>query len=397
MRIALLSDVYVPFVSGVTHAVALLAGALRRRGHEVFVFTSGSRQPDDAAEGVFRRPGLSLGRTGYRILLSFPADWRVRLREMDILHIHHPFVSGRLALRYAGGQPIPLVYTNHTRYDLYARVYTPWPLSLAAPGLARGYLRSFSRRMDAVIAPAPSIRQRLEDWGVTAPIDVVPNGVDLTQLRRARPADRTSFGLPGDSQVLIFVGRLGEEKNLRFLLRAFIHLARRDGRPHLLLVGDGPERRALEGIARQAGVEQRVHFRGKVSREDVPSYLAVGDVFVTSSLTEVHPLTLLEAIGAGLPVVGVRAPGVEDVVADGANGLLCEAEPEAMAGELAGLLQDPGRLRALALGAAASAEEFSIENTARRTVEIYARCLETRGRGARRRTAPAERVEAEPG
>lgn len=380
MRIALLTDVYVPFVSGVTHAVALLAGALRRHGHEASVFTSGQPEPEDVAEGVFRHPGVTLGHTGYSVLLSYPPAWRALLREMDVLHIHHPFGSGRLAIRYASRLPIPLVYTNHTRYDLYAKLYAPWPLSWVAPELARRYLRRFARRMDAVIAPAPSLRRRLEEWGVRVPVDVVPNGVDLTLLREAKPADRTALELPPDAAVLVFVGRLGEEKNLRFLLRAFIHLAGRDRRAHLLLVGDGPERGPLEGMARAGGLERRVHFSGKIPRERVPSHLALGDVFVTSSVTEVHPLALLEAIGAGLPVVGVRAPGVEDIVVHNVNGLLCDGDPEAMAGTLARLLQEPHRLRALAQGAARSAAEYSIESTVRRTLEIYSRCLAGRRR-----------------
>lgn len=395
MRIALLTDVYVPFISGVTHAVASLSAALRRHGHEVSIFTSGRPEPGDAAEDVFRQPGLSLGRTGYSVLLSYPPAWRARLREMDIIHIHHPFGSGHLAIRYAARLPIPLVYTNHTRYDLYAKVYAPWPLSWLAPELARLYLRRFTHRMDAVIAPAPSLRRRLEEWGVRVPVDVVPNGVDLDPLRKARPADRPAFGLPRGAMVLVFVGRLGEEKNLRFLLQVFVHLAGRDPRAHLLLVGDGPERGPLEGIARAAGLEGRVHFPGKIPRERVPSYLALGDVFVTSSVTEVHPLAVLEAIGAGLPVVGVRAPGVEDIVTHNVNGLLCEADPEAMAADLARLLRDTERLRSLAEGAARSAGDYSIESTVRRTLEIYSRCLAGRRGGVGRRALAVERLEAD--
>jgi glycosyltransferase involved in cell wall biosynthesis len=116
---------------------------------------------------------------------------------------------------------------------------------------------------------------------------------------------------------------------------------------------------------------------------------------VTTSVTEVHPLAVLEAIGAGLPVVGVRAPGVEDIVTHNVNGLLCGANPEEMAADLARLLQDPERLRSLAEGAARSAEDYSIETTARRTLEIYTRCLADRRRSPGRRASAAERLEVD--
>ncbi|MEX0787815.1 MAG: glycosyltransferase [Anaerolineales bacterium] len=379
MRIALLVDVYLPFVSGVTYAVSLLAGELRRKGHEVHIFTSGTASTGTVSEHVHRVPGISLGRSGYTVAPSFPPDAQTKLRTMDVIHVHHPFGMGRLALRYAGDRAVPLIYTQHTRYDLYAKYYFPWPLSRLGPGLARRYLRRFCKRMDAVLAPTMSLKSLLRGWGIEPEAEIVPNGIDLDWIRTATPVSRTSLGLPEASPILVFVGRLGSEKNLDFLLRAFARLATLDRRPHLLLIGDGRERRKLEAFGAGAGIRDRVHFTGWVERSQIPAYLAHGFASVTASLTEVHPLTLLEAFGAGLPVVALRAPGVEDIVIHQENGLLCVPDEDALVGSLRQLLSDPTTRERLALGAKVSAEGYSIERTAERTLEVYRRC-----RGERR-------------
>jgi len=381
MRIALLVDVYLPFVSGVTYAVSLLGGELRRLGHEVHIFTSGPSSMGTMNRDVHRVPGVTLGRSGYTIALTFPRATQALLRTMDVIHVHHPFGMGRLALRYAGDKTIPLVYTQHTRYDLYAKYYFPWPLSRLGPDLVRNYLKRFCKRMDAVLAPTMSLRALLEGWGVEPEAEIVPNGIDLDWIRSATPVGRAALGLPEAAPFLVFVGRLGSEKNLVFLMRAFARLATLDRRPHLLLIGDGPERRRLESLATGAGIRERVHFAGWVERSQIPAYLAHGLAAVTASLTEVHPLTLLEAIGAGLPVVALRAPGVEDIVIHQENGILCDPDEGALARALAQLLSDPPARERLAAGARASAEGYSIERTAERTLDVYRRCRGDRESG----------------
>jgi glycosyltransferase involved in cell wall biosynthesis len=234
--------------------------------------------------------------------------------------------------------------------------------------------------MDAVLAPTMSLQSLLRGWGIEPESEIVPNGIDLDWIRNAAPASRRSLGLPEESPILIFVGRLGSEKNLDFLLRAFARLATLDSRPHLLLIGDGPERRKLENHAIRAGIRERVHFTGWVERSQIPSYLVHGFAAVTASLTEVHPLTLLEAIGAGLPVVALRAPGAEDIVIHQENGILCDPDEDVLAGALARLLSDPPARERLAAGARASAEGHSIERTAERTLDIYRRCRGDRER-----------------
>src|SRR5512143_680358 len=125
MRIGMMADVYKAHVSGVTHYVELNKRYLEKAGHEVYVFTFGDPQSQDPEPRVVHSPGLPLLDTGYHVSFTYSRPAKKLLQSMDLVHVQHPFVSGRLALHYCQPLYIPIVFTNHTRYDLYARAYLP--------------------------------------------------------------------------------------------------------------------------------------------------------------------------------------------------------------------------------------------------------------------------------
>src|SRR4030067_3484591 len=184
---------------------------------------------------------------------------------------------------------------------------------------------AFCRDIDLVIAPAPGLAAFLRELGVEGPVDVMPTVIDLPPFRSGPPPiERASLGLRQDDVVLIYVGRLGVEKNLVFLLRAVAGVQHAHPRVKLLLLGGGPERDNLQDQAALSGVGDRVVFAGLVPYPDIPRYLAAADVFVTASPTEGHPLSVIEALAAGRPVVGIDSPGVSDTIVDGENGFVAE-------------------------------------------------------------------------
>src|SRR5512140_1022754 len=172
MRIGMMADVYKAHVSGVTHYVELNKRYLEKAGQEVFVFTFGDPQPQDADGGVIHSPGLPLLDTGYHVSLRYSRPARKLLQGMDLVHVQHPFVSGRLAIRYCRPLGIPLVFTNHTRYDLYARAYLPGIPAGISGGLLRLYVPRFCQAMDLVISPSAGMAEILRRMGVKAPVEV---------------------------------------------------------------------------------------------------------------------------------------------------------------------------------------------------------------------------------
>ena len=151
MRIGMMVDAYKPHVSGVTNYVDLNKRALERAGHEVYVFTFGDDEYQDDEPRVFRSPGLPLADTGFYLSLRYKTQHKKLLQTMDVVHVHHPFLSGRLSLNYCRSARIPVVFTNHSRYDLLAQAYIPLMTDEVSHGLLQAYLPDFCEAVDLVI------------------------------------------------------------------------------------------------------------------------------------------------------------------------------------------------------------------------------------------------------
>jgi 1,2-diacylglycerol 3-alpha-glucosyltransferase len=377
MRIGMMLDMYKPYISGVTNYVALNKRVLEAQGHSVFVFTFGGEEYQDDELHVVRSPGLPLNvkDTGFHINLRYSRAAQRKVGSMDVVHVHHPFLSGQLALRYARARGVPVIFTNHTRYDLYAHHYLPSFIPEAvSQTFLQTYLPSFCHRCDLVIAPSPGIAAVLRELGVAAEIKVIPNGIDLAPFQ-ALPCTRTraEVGLPEHEVVLMYLGRLGPEKNLAFLLRAFAGVAAACPGVVLALVGDGPETDNLRDQAQKAGLAGRVHFLGQVPHADVPGYLRLADVFVTASETEAHPFSLMEAMAAGLPALGIASPGVGDTIVDGQNGSLSSSDLAVFAAKLVRLVMEPALRRGLAAKALESSQLYDIHRTSDLVLAEYQR------------------------
>ena len=382
MRIGMLADTYKPYISGVTNCIALNKRMFEAWGHKVYVFTLGYEDYEDDELYVVRSPAIPLSDTGFSLSFRYSRIAQRKLASMDVAHVHHPFVSGQLAIRYCRSQGIPIVFTNHTRYDLYAQAYLPMVPGTLSETFLRAYMPNFCASCDLVIAPSAGLAKVLRSFGVEAAIEVVPNGIDLTPFATASPRLRSRLGLTETDRVLIYVGRMGPEKNLAFLLRAFTIVQTMVENLHLVMVGEGPELENLRDHAGRVGLRDRIHLVGGVPYAEVPGWLKMADAFATASTTEVHPLSAIEAVAAGLPLVGIASPGIEDTIRDGENGFLCPDDLKTFTGRLAQLMADEDLRRRMAGEAGAVARQFDIQRTARLMQTHYERVLESR-RGKR--------------
>jgi 1,2-diacylglycerol 3-alpha-glucosyltransferase len=392
MRIGMMVDVYKTHVSGITNHIALTKRIMEKYGHEVFVFTFGDEDYHDDEPNVIRSKGLPLVDTGYFLNVRYRFAAQKLVKTMDIVHVHHPFLTGRLAIRYCKPYGIPIVFTNHTRYDLYTHAYFPVIPEIVGDAFLQAYLPRFCKSCDLVIAPSPGMREVLKRFGVSRNVVVVPNGVDLTPFKgQVEPVSRAELGFSEKDVLLIYTGRLGPEKNLPFLLRAFAGLAKTYDNVGLLIVGDGPERDNLEDRVQYMEIAPRVRFTGMVSYQDLPAYLAAADAFVTASVTEVHPLSVVEAMAAGLPVLGIQSPGVGDTVEDGVTGLLAPEEDLALfTAKLVRLVTDPERRIKLGAQGRIVAQSYAIERTTNILLQHYEHLFylaKDRQRGLRARIA----------
>lgn len=374
MRIGMVTACYKPVINGVTRMVSLYKEHLEAAGHEVTIFTLGEPDPDDEP-GVMRSPGLMLGDYGYYITMRYSSEAQALLQEMDIIHCHHLFMSVEMAHRYGRS---PIVYTNHTRYDLYTGSYISLPQP-TADAIMRQVWPEFTDYADVVVTPSASVRDVMLEFGVRRPIEVIENGVDLRPFHHpTQPLSKTDLGVPETAVLVTYIGRLSPEKDVDLLLEQFAIAKDVVPNLHLMIMGQGAARADLERLARQLGIANSVRFTGPVAYEQVSNYLAAADLFATASVTEVHPLTVIEAMAAGLPVVAVASPGIVDTVVSGESGLLTTKPDGGLAAALVGLASNDARRQQMAQAARCASERFDITHTVQRTLALYERLRDER-------------------
>ena len=375
MRIGMMVDTYKPYVSGVTNHVDLHKRALERAGHEVYVFTFGDEEYEDDEPRILRSPGVALADTGFYLSLRYKSRHKKLLQTMDVVHVHHPFLSGRLALNYCRPARIPIVFTNHSRYDLLAQAYLPLMPDEVSHSLLQAYMPDFCEAVDLVISPSESMARNLRELDVKSHIEVIPNGVDLQKFHQAKPFPRSRFGFTEQDILLIYAGRIAPEKNLSFLLQAFAGIAQIMPNVYLLMVGGGKRNfeEEVQNLIGQLGIGNRVHSTGVIDYDDIPSYLAMCDIFVTSSVAETFGMSTVEAMGVGLPIMGIHGIGTSDLVEDGKTGFLSSEDLAAFTAKLTYLCLHPGLRKEMGIAGCNASEQYDIERTTNILLGHYTR------------------------
>jgi glycosyltransferase involved in cell wall biosynthesis len=348
-------------VGGLERMTASLSGELVQMGHDVTVFSYLSE--DGPMREAFERAGVEVvrlsKREGFDVRLVGALAAELDRRGVDLLHTHHlgPFLYGRSAAACVGAA---VVHTEHSHefYDAPRRALVG--ASMSALG--------------EVVAVTPEI-SRWRERAFGRGCEVIQNGVHVPRPDRegARRA-RALLGLEEGDFAIGCVARLAPEKDHATLLRAMRVLAMRVARPRLFLIGDGPERAALERMACALGIDDLVEFMGQ--RGDVEALLRGMDVITLTSKREGLPLALLEGMARELPVVATAVGGVPELLAEGGGALAQPGDHGELARALTDYARDPlRRRRDGAFARALVQQQYSIKIMARRYVQIYGRAL----------------------
>jgi glycosyltransferase involved in cell wall biosynthesis len=370
MRVGFYTECYRPIVNGVVASIDALRAGLCAHGVEVTTIAPHFPRFVDDAGDVVRIPSLPLPtQTAYRLCVPYlNADDRRRVRGIDLVHAHSPFVTGWMGASYARRRNIPLVFTYHTRLDAYAH-YAPFDRATTERAMVE-LTRRYANAADAVVVPTSAMESRLRELGVHAPIAVVPSAIDVDRFAAGRRSAlvRARLGAAGDAPLALVVSRLGLEKNVELAIDALARI----GELRLAIVGEGPHRPVLEERARRLGVVDRLRFIGGLPRERLPDVYASADAFIFPSTTDTQGLVLAEALAAGLPVIAAESEASREVLTDAGR----VVPPNADA--IAAALRD-----ALATGHDQSAvhlalSRFTVEVQTRRILEIYREVLAAR-------------------
>jgi len=243
--------------------------------------------------------------------------------------------------------------------------------------LAQKISKDFCNLCDLVIVPTGIIGDYLHEIGVSTTIRRVPTGIKVDEYQGGDHRWlQKNFRVPADNKVLLFVGRLGQEKNIGFLIESFRIINKEVQNTTLVLVGGGPEEEEIKNKANADDIDGKVIFTGTLPLSDVINCYASSDLFVFSSVSETQGIVIAEAKAAGLPVVAVDAFGVSEMVDDGIDGYLTKLDHEQFAEKVCRLLKYDDIYNEMSKMAMVNAKMLSSVNCTNKLLDCYANLLD---------------------
>lgn len=352
-------------MGGAEHFVVRLSNELAHRRHQVTVLTSGGDLVRLLDEGVTHVTGPARAKTPQGLWrLSRQIDDLIEAHDIQVVHANSP-TTAMAASMACWKRAIPVVTSAHGSWTGRVKPFVA---------------RMFSVGSDRVVGCSEALTNDLIRHGLNPRKSLtIHNGIPYRPTPpdpELRAAVRAELGLPAEAPVIIFVARFAPDKGLGDLLNAMAQVLWRRPDARLLLAGSGEMLPACEAQARKLGIEASVQFLG--FRNDVNRLLAAADVFTLPSLDEGLPLSVAEAMAAGLPVVATPVGGVPEIVLDNLTGFLVEPRSPARLGEaLLKLLADPVLARRMGqAGRIHVAANFTLDQMVSRFEALYMDQLE---------------------
>ena len=369
LRVIVVTSSYNYIKDGVALTMNRLVEYLERQGVEVLVIAPVADVPAFAHSGtVIPVPSVALPvRPEYRLALGLPLDVQQKMAAFkpDIVHVAVPDILGYRALQVARRLKVPVVASYHTRYETYLRHY--WYVSGLAPVVA-WHLRRFYAACREVYVPTASMADTLLASGHRNNIRLWPRGVDAARFHPDKRSAqwRAKYGIGPDEMVVLQVSRLVREKRIDTLADTMRALRNRGIAHKCLIVGDGPDRLALEKSLPDA------MFTGFLDGDELGRAYASSDVFVFPSDTESFGNVTLEAMASGLPCVCADATGSRSLVVDGETGFLADVgRADEFASHIARLATEPELRRRMGAAARARSLGFAWDETMARVLGYY--------------------------
>jgi len=401
VHILMISDVFFPRVNGVSTSIDTFRSTLMARGHRVTLICPA--YPSTAQRTTVRRDDPDIIRISSRQVVMDPEDRMMNLREarhrgieladIDLIHIHTPFVAHYAGVRLGRELDVPVVESYHTFFEEYLYNYVKWLPRSLLKFTARRFSASQCNAVDALVVPSTPMREILERYGVRTPMHTIPTGIDLERFRTPPTFDfRARMGIAPDRPMLLYVGRVALEKNIGFLIEMHARLLAREPAAVLVIAGEGPAERSLHRLVKQRGLTDSIRFAGYMRRDgELQDAYRAADLFVFSSRTETQGLVLIEALAVGTPVVALAAMGTRDVLDPEGGCVIAPDDPAGFATAVADTLADPDARRQRAADASAYVKSWSERFRADQLLALYGELIDSDERAARSMTTESGR------
>ena len=381
MTIALFSDSYLPTKSGIVTVVVQLQEQLKKLGHRVILVTVETTDEYETYDpDIYRVHSVALG-LGTDQFVGIPAMHPLihflKDAGVELIHCHTEFGIGKAGLRAAHVLKIPAICTTHTMWTDFYKYYLSFG-KIISPKIINGIMKKYYGKFDSLIGVSTKARNYFKQEGMlpNMPSVIIPNAIDKEKFQKVhisqeqKLALRKSYNINPDDIMLLFVGRIGEEKRVFELLKVCQNLSKKNKKIKMVFVGNGP---AYEDMLKKASAEiasKQIIFTGFIEWTKVSEYYESADIFVTTSLSEMHSMTILEAQLSGLPIIVRRDESYLDSVFEGENGYLTDTEEE-MEEKILELAADSDKRKRFGERSLEITKRFTIEAHIKKTLKVY--------------------------
>jgi glycosyltransferase involved in cell wall biosynthesis len=377
MKILYISDVYFPRINGVSTSIETFRRNLRALGHTVHLIAPDYQTPSSDETDILRVPSKNLPFDPEDRLMSY--GWvmqnidKLRAENYDIIHIQTPFVAHYLGTKLSRLLKLPCVETYHTFFEEYLYHYIPVVPKKLMKLIAKRFSRHQGNSLNGMIVPSHPMLRILKDYGVTTHSEVIPTGIEPASFELGnREGFRTSYNIPQDRPVLLFVGRVAHEKNIGFLLNVVDCVRKQIPDVLFIIAGEGPARESLARDAKVLGLMQNITFIGYLDRHtELNNCYRSADIFIFSSRTETQGLVLLEAMAQGVPVVSTAELGTRDVLQDGLGVWIAKEELPDFTDKVVKMLKDTDARKSVGDSGRDYALGWSASKQAERMLTFY--------------------------
>ncbi|MGE0206343.1 MAG: glycosyltransferase [Candidatus Babeliales bacterium] len=365
---------YYPYRSGVARSLDSIHNAVKNLGHSSYLVTLDFKKTEEDQEGVhrlfcpfkfsYKQKPMAIPLRPFKELSAL-----IKALKPSIIHVHHPFFLGKIALDLGKRYKIPVVFTYHTQYEQYVH-YIPLPEKVTQV-VVKKLVEDFCNDVDALIAPSKTIADELSTKHNHKTIQVIPSGIDSSFYQNILKTKVQK------TVRLLTVSRFAPEKNIEFLLRVARLMHNEPITFHI--VGYGPHEQKLFSYAyTQLGLStQKVRFIVKPSTQDLVQEYQQADLFLFASTTETQGIVLAEAMAAGLPVIALDAAGSRDIIKHGSNGFLIKTEQE-MVDSIKAFIDDNNLYAACSQESLATAQQYTPEIIGKNMLNFYYELLKSR-------------------
>jgi 1,2-diacylglycerol 3-alpha-glucosyltransferase len=328
LKIAFYTDTFLPAVDGVVMSILNFKKELENRGHEVYVYASGTsktKQMSKDQKNIIIVRGLRFSKYPQYSMALFPLGSKLKTInvKMDISHAHTPFMMGIHAMVLSKVDRTPIVGSFHTLFTDKSVIKDYFAdnrmLEKTITRYSWKYARLFYNRCNRVAAPSNSIKTMLERKEIRN-VDVVPNGIDIKKFNPDVSGSkiRKMIVKGRKEKVVMYVGRISKEKRLETLIKAAAIMKKDDVK--FVFIGNGPAESHYHHMVERMHLRDKVMFMGFVKNSKLPDYYAASDLFCIPSTFETQGVVSLEAMASGKPVVGADYLALRDLIKNGSNG-----------------------------------------------------------------------------